>query len=96
MYKLHLIKSDHDPYKDGTWQDSKWFCIRCGSELDPIDKNDEELGKWSWRHMMDDGTQWYRCSNDSCTHHTNPLILHHPLRGWKWPAENDYSISWIQ
>lgn len=87
--------NDSNPYAEGPWRGTNWYCIRCGSLLKEIDASDKTWG-YSWKTMRQDGTQWYQCVNGQCFHHSAPLILHHPVRGYKSPAGDSYSISWVK
>jgi hypothetical protein len=64
----------------------KWFCIRCGGQLVEVAKNNEHWGDWCHSAMCKDGTEWFLCSNDNCCHHDAPLILHHPIGGYRRAA----------
>lgn len=88
-------EEDYDPYEDGSWGNN-WFCIRCGNQLEPVSKDDTTWGKWCWDAMKKDYSLWYLCSNDKCCHHSAPLILHHPIGGYRSSAGDSYSISWVK
>ena len=90
-----LDDDDIHPYINHSYGTQKWYCLRCGSLLLPIAKEDEWWGAWSWESMKQNGTLWFLCSNDKCCHSAGPLILHHP-NSKSSPAAESYSLSWIR
>jgi hypothetical protein len=90
-------EENRNPYEDTSWgAASKWFCIRCGSCLREVAKDDPFHGKACWDAMRRDGTLHYQCTNKNCCHYNAPLTLHHPIGGYKSPAGESYSISWVR
>lgn len=85
------------PYEGASWGPADcWHCIRCGHHLREIDEEDRTHGKACYSDMRKDGTLHYQCSNEKCFHYSAPLILHHPIGGFRSPAGESYSISWVR
>ena len=73
-----------------------YHCPMCGHSLTPVP---EDNGLWYdlCRHFMDtDGTSWFLCTNGYCIHSNLPLVLHHPVYGWRHPADDSWAISWVK
>lgn len=86
---------DFDPYDNHSWRGAPWYCIRCGTKLVKINKDDKYWGSL-WKTMQKEGTIYFLCGNEKCCHHTAPLVLHHPIQGYDAPAGDSYSISWVK
>jgi hypothetical protein len=88
---------NYDPYEGASWGKAEnWHCIRCGSHLKEIDKNDLAHGEVAFHEMRKHRALWYQCSNEKCFHNNAPLILHHPLGGYTAAPGESYSISWVR
>lgn len=87
--------NDYNPYEDGPYAGFEFFCIRCGSKLKQIAK-DDKYWDYLWGIMEKDGTQYFLCSNKDCCHEGAPLVLHHPIKGYTSPAGDSYSLSWVK
>jgi hypothetical protein len=90
-------EEDENPYEGASWGKAEnWHCIRCGSVLREVAKDDPAHGKACWNEMQRNGVLHYLCSNKECCHYNAPLILHHPIGGYQSPAGESYSISWVR
>lgn len=90
-------EKEESPYKGASWGEAEnWHCIRCGSPLREVPKDDSAHGKACWSSMKQNGTLDYQCTNKECFHYNAPLTLHHPIGGYKRPAGESYSISWVR
>lgn len=89
------LEDDLNPYEQNSWGDD-WHCIRCGSKLEHIAKDDEWWGDFCWNYMKKHGTLWFLCDNKKCCHNTSPLVLHNPAGGWRTPAGDSYAIGWVK
>jgi len=86
---------DYDPYAENYWGD-RWFCIRCGSELEQVAKDNKDWGNFCWGYMKRDGTLWFLCSNNECCHHYCPLVLFNSTGKWTTPAGDNYAIGFVK
>lgn len=85
----------YDPYVDGGWGNTPWFCIRCGNQLGVIPKGDKNWGHL-WSDMNKGGAIHYLCPNTSCCHHTAPLILFNSNGSPTSHPGESYAIGWVR
>ncbi len=68
------------------WVSVIWYCVRCGSKLNPMEDS-TPAGAKKPREFL--------CSKEDCIHHDDPLRLHHPS-SITTPSDDSYSLSWIE
>jgi len=93
--KSSLDTDIYDPYKDGGWQNTPWFCIRCGSKLKAISKHDKRWG-YLWACMDRNSSIYYLCSNQKCCHSDAPLLLFNSTGDYNSHPGDNYAIGWIK
>ena len=91
---LEYDVDDYNPYEDSGWAGIDWFCIRCGSKLDPIAK-DDKTWNYVWNSRRTSHSLLFLCSNKQCCHNSGVLTLHHPCSVDSAAGES-YSISWVR
>ena len=74
----------------------EWHCIYCGSLLIPVDKDNEDWGKFCDHYRQEHGTEWFLCSNEKCVFNGYALVLCHPVGGWKCPAGDSFAIASVK
>lgn len=82
----------HDRIKDP----GQWFCPRCGQKLDPVSKDNEDWGDFCSGYHEEHGTFWFLCSNKDCVMNENPLVVHHPVYGWKCRSGDSWAIGYVK
>lgn len=74
----------------------QWFCPRCGHKLEPVSKDNEDWGDFCSGYHEEHGTFWFLCSNKECVNNDNPLVVHHPVYGWKCRSGDSWAIGYVK
>jgi len=89
-------EQEQQEYMDRLEDPGQWFCPICGHKLEPVSEDNEDWGDFCGGYHEEHGTFWFLCSNRDCTHNDTPLVVHHPVYGWKCKSGDSWAIGYVK